>query len=517
MELLDVVEGQTMQLNPVQGFVPNGKIEEFIHSIGHDEKKWIYILPAANSLGKTAAAIAVLVNIIYGSQNEWFTGPRFEKWEYPKKFWYISEQSTLKDLVCGTDLRVESEISKWFPKGRYDFVKAGYDYYSRLTTDTGWVGTFKTFDMDPSKFESDKIGVAIFDEPPPEPILNSVIARLTLGGIIIMPMTPLYSAGWVLDRLVDKAGPESHIFVLYGDIEDNCKEHGVRGRLSHDQIQRIIAEYDPEEVEARAHGRFMHLIGLVYKGIHPSKHRHNFEPDYFTQKDEKFKIYCVMDPHDAKPPLIGWFAVDQYEHAFAVDEYPSKPEFPPFHLIKNFNLTTEDICHVIREHEQLNGWDPRKIVRVMDPNFGNKKQQSVGMTVKQQVYQIGRKMGYPLRFSTNVLDDLIAGHKVVRDYLKLTPENDARFQVGMKCENLWYQLTHYARRPIDPRRAEIDGPTERVAMKFKDGADVIRYFFVTLKPPRPVRKTERPQLPEHYAAYSGDATEEGGWRDPFSV
>lgn len=520
-KLLEVAEEQALELNPAQGFIPNGKIEELIHAIGHDEKKWIFVLPAANSLGKTAASIATLVNVIWGPQNEWFSGPRFEAWPYPKKFWYISEQSTLKDLVCGTDLKSESEISKWFPKGKYSFAKAGYEYFSRLTTDNGWVGTFKTFDMDPKKFESDKIGIAIFDEPPPEPIMNSVLARLTLGGIIIMPMTPLYSAAWVLDRFVDKATEDSHIFVLYGGIEDNCKQHGVRGRLDHEQIMRIVAEYDVDEREAREHGTFMHLIGLVYKGLHPSLHRHALEPEEFTNTGEnpKYRIYCVMDPHDAKPPMIGWFAVDQWENAWAIDEFPNRPEYPPFHQIKNFSLTTEDICRIIMDREREHGWDPKLIVRVMDPNFGAKKQQSVGLTVQQHVYRIGKKLGYPLRFTTNVLDDLVAGHKTVRDFLKVTPDNTVRFRVGMRCENIWYQLTHYARRPIDARRQEIDGPTERVAMKFKDGADVVRYFLVAFKPPRPLRKKEpKSDIPEHYHLYGQVDEEDGGdWRDPHHV
>ena len=486
--------------NPLKYFIPNGKIEEVVRAIGDHkaEKRWVFVMPAANSVGKTAAAVAVLGNIIWGPQNKYFDHPEFRDWTYPKKFWYISEHSTLKDFVCGVDESIEgSEIRKWFPPGRYQFTKGGLEFFSRLTTDNGWTGSFKTYDQDMKQFESDKIGVAIFDEPPPEQVFNAVVARLTLGGIIIMPMTPLTHSAWVKDRLIDNAGPGTGIFVLYADIESNCKEHGIRGRLDHEQIQRIIDQYDEEEREARAHGRFAHMTGLVYKSLHPSIHRHERQPAEFTQ--DTHRIYCIQDPHDRRPPIIAWVAVDQYDNTWVVDEFPDH-RMKPFHLVKDFTMTTRDVARIIMEKEQANGWsNPGAIKRVMDPNFGRKQIQAVGKTVQELFAAIGREMGYPLSFDTNVNDNIEAGHRIVKDFMYVNADGDTRFRVGVNCPNVWYQLTHYTYVDRTGKRADIDGPGNKVAQKFKDGADVIRYFFAFFRPPLITRASDGP--PRTYSEY----------------
>jgi hypothetical protein len=291
-------------------------------------------------------------------------------------------------------------------------------------------------------------------------------------------MTPLTNSAWTLDRLVNNASKQSDIFVLYADIEENCKTHGIRGRLDHAQIERIISLYDPEEIEARAHGKFTHLSGLVYKNIHPSVHRHNLPPEHFNQSE--FQIFNVVDPHDARPPFVGWFAVNKFKNAWAVDEYPNEM----FHLIRNYNLTTPEICKIIKEREIANGWDGKKITRIMDPNFGNKPIQAVGKTTAEYFAACGRDIDYLLWYSTNVNDDLFAGHRMVRDWLDVNPDGDTRFKIGENCPNIWYQLTHYSRNERKGRALEIHGPGENVSEKFKDGADVVRYFFMALSPPK---------------------------------
>lgn len=467
------------KLNPLKYFVPTGKQEELIQSVGQDTRKWIFILPAANSSGKSATVLNILGNIIFGSQSEWFNFPRFTSaWKHPKKFWYISETSVLKTFVCGMDEGAESEIKKWFPKGRYTMTKAGYDYFSQMVTDNGWSGAFKTYEQDAKQFEGEKIGVAVFDEPPPETIFNAVLARMTLGGIIMMPMTPLSHSAWTLDRLVNKASEDSDIFVLNADIESACKTHGVRGYLEHSQIERILSQYDPEEVEARAHGRYTHLRGIVYKSIHPSLHRHNIPAAQFTQ--DKYQIYQVVDPHDSRPPFVSWFAVNPYEETFAIAEYPEEP----FHTMKNFKLTTKEVIEKLKMIEQENGWDASKIIRVMDPNFGNKQNQTVGKTTAEWWAHIGRELTYPIYYTTNINDDLKAGHTAVRELLALTRDGEAKFKVGMNCPNIWLSLNRYAYLPRTGKSLEAHGEGEKVAEKFKDGADTVRYFKMYFWTPR---------------------------------
>ena len=464
--------------NPLKYYVPNGKIEEVINEVGDNLNKWIYILAAANKVGKTSGAINILGNIIFGPQSKWFDKERFRNWTHPKKFWYVSEHETLKNVVTGVD-GVNGEIIKWFPKGRYTLTKGGRDFYSSIVTDTGWTGTFMTYDQDISQFESDNCGLILLDEPPPRPIYSACLARLLFGGgIVLMPMTPLGASAWVFDDLIPRATPESHIYVLYADVESNCKLCGVRGQIDHENIQKIIGEYSDEERDARAHGTSTHLKGLVYKGIHPSTNRHNKPPHEFTQ--DKFLIYNVVDPHDARPPFIGWFAVDQWGVAWAIDEYPNEE----FHKIKSFNKTTLEVCTIIKKREQDNGWDGSKIQRVMDPNFGAQKQQTVGMTTRDYFDKCGKDIEWPLWYSLDVNDSLADGHRLVRDYFAISADGNTKMRIGENCPNLWYQATHYSYYERTGKALEIHGSGDRVAEKFKDGADVIRYFIQALRLPQ---------------------------------
>lgn len=503
LELAESIIELAKQQNPLSFFVPNGAIEKLISSVGSNDRKWIFVLPAANSVGKSAAVINILGNIIWGPQSRWFEKERFSIWGHPKVFWYMSEHDLLKQFVCGIDSNSPSEIRKWFPQRRYEFKKASRDFYSELTTDTGWQGSFKTYDQDVKQFEAAKIGVAVFDEPPPELIFNAVLARLTMGGIILMPMTPLTHSAWTLDRLVNKATQESDVYVLYAGIEENCRQHGVRGILEHEQIERIVSQYDPDEVEARAHGKYAHLSGLVYKMLHPDLHRHSEDPGSFGQ--DKHRIYCICDPHDAKPPLLGWAAVDQFGHGKFVYEFPNAElGHKPFHQIKNWGMTTEEVCQEIKEIEKGFGWDPKHITRVMDPNFGNKHEATWGRTVKEQFAFYGRQIEWPLRFNTKVNDGIAAGHRAVRDLLTPNADGIARLKFGMQCQNIWYDMTHYQYDPRTGKSLERHGEGEKVAMRYKDGADLVRYLamFLRAKKVEPEEEEELTWFEQVYPQYA---------------
>ncbi len=510
--------------NPAKFFEPNGEIEKVARAVGEMEHKKIFLLSAANSLGKTAFEIVCLANLIWRYeeiQNEYFSGLRYcGRWPYPKKFWYISDTATLKEFVCGTDENVStenSEVRKWFPRNRYTFTKNGLDYYSRLTTDNGWTGSFKTYEQAVSQFESDKIGVLIFDEPPPKDIFKACMARLTLGGIVIMGMTPLAKSAWVADDLLPQATEDGPVFVLYGDIEGNCKQDGIRGRLDHDYIHGFLAkQYDDDEREARLHGIFTHFSGLVFKGLRIELHHPVVpEEEKFNQKD--YRIIQVVDPHDAYPPFSQWYAVDRLLHVQSVDEYPRVGESGGqyFHQIKGFSKTTKEVCQEFRRIEQENGWDGSQILRVMDPNFGNSPKQTVGMKLHQFYAKCGREIGYPfLRYRVNVNDSLEAGHALIKEWLKPTPDGEVRFTITNRTPNLWYHFTHYTFKLRTGKRVEEDGQGEDVTQRFKAGIDVTRYLFMFLRGPK--AEEMAPRKLEWYEEVYGQ-TPEYDILDPFSV
>lgn len=106
------------------------------------------------------------------------------------------------------------------------------------------------------------------------------------------------------------------IDVLFAEIEDNCIEHGIRGILKHSDIQRMLAEYDEDELQPRAFGKFQHLSGLVFKSW--DRKIHVIEP--FQIKDKEFLMYMALDTHPRNPDAVSYIAVNQKGIKIIVDE-----------------------------------------------------------------------------------------------------------------------------------------------------------------------------------------------------
>lgn len=106
------------------------------------------------------------------------------------------------------------------------------------------------------------------------------------------------------------------IGLIEATIEDNCKDHGVRGILDHNDILRMVLEYNDEDKQARVFGRFQHLTGLVYKMF--SRKIHVIKPFAID-----YKNYCVierLDVHGRNPDAVSWVAIDRDGKKYIVDE-----------------------------------------------------------------------------------------------------------------------------------------------------------------------------------------------------
>lgn len=114
----------------------------------------------------------------------------------------------------------------------------------------------------------------------------------------------------------DYSSIQRKVAVVHADIEANCKQHGVRGILEHADIERMIAEYDEEDKQARIYGKFQHLTGLVYKTF--SRRIHVIKPFDINRTD--FAVYERFDPHPRNPDAVGWYAVNRWGQKFIIDE-----------------------------------------------------------------------------------------------------------------------------------------------------------------------------------------------------
>lgn len=305
-------------------YIPNGKCEQFINTVGSGE--WfITLFSAANGVGKTQAGANVVAHFLFGEQsdNEWFKARLFKNWPYTKRGRIVSDPGNLNSIVAA--------LGKWFPAGEYTATKGKKDYLSQWRTKDGWIFDIMSYEQDAKEFEGETLGWVWFDEPPTEAIYKACIARLRMGGVMFITATMLKGSAWLYDKLVvgevEVEGVNGEkitrkVANIEADVEAACIQHGTRGHLEHEQINAMVAEYDPDEREARVHGRFQHLTGLVYKQF---KRKVHVIPAFDINMAD-WVVYEALDPHPRNPDAVVWIAVDRYGTCVVCNELYAKPK-----------------------------------------------------------------------------------------------------------------------------------------------------------------------------------------------
>lgn len=346
---------------------------------------------AANGVGKSCAGANILANIIFGPQNEYFDLPLFQEFPYPKRGRIISDPTTIKEKII-------PELRKWFPvnestklpDANFSEAKEGKSYVCKIETNTGWVIDVMSTEQDPKEFESADIGFVWADEPIPEDIFHATIARARLGMIFVLTYTPLFKAGW-LKRWMDDHTDGEYADYVEAAMEDNCKIHGVRGILEHKNIVRIANALPEDEVEARAWGKFGHLIGRVHKLF--KRKIHVIKP--FPIDPQKFTTYKALDPHPRAPDHVLYMSVDKNGTKYITGEIISEG------LVKELYARSRAFEEVM--HYRMEG-------RLIDPSAYNDDQHREDPSVGSQLFDLGESY-------TKGSKDLMAGIKRTNDAL----------------------------------------------------------------------------------------------------
>lgn len=427
-------------------FTPNGPQHRFVTLVGA-KQPYVGIFSAANGVGKTTLAVNVLANIIFGPQNRYFDHPIFRTWPHPKRFRYITDPKLVEEIGP-----FHSEIKKWWPRGQYTAIKGGKSYYSQYKAN-GFIVDVMSYDQSLEQFEGTTLGGVFFDEPPVRQIWNASLARLRMGGIALVFMTPLTGAGWFFDEVV----PRHQDQVIYADIEENCKQHAQNGQLEHENIQRMLAEMDPEEVEARAHGKAMYLQGLVFKSFDPRVHLlsdHMLVP-------HGAQVWQVVDPHGDKPFACIWGFCDNSGSLFQVDEWPNED----FYRMHGCTLGITDYKRIFATKEQ--GWNVTK--RIMDRHFSEVRTVHTRKTLREEFASVG--LNYDLSYHGGV-EEVDVGIVKVREFLSYNTAkpmdslNRPHYYVSPKCVNT---IKGFQRWSIDPKTGDYRD-------QFKDYMDCVRYW-----------------------------------------
>ncbi|HNC58482.1 MAG TPA: terminase family protein [Leptospiraceae bacterium] len=430
-------------------FVPNGKQEQAIRMF---DKNMVSIFSGGNGAGKTYLMVNVMANIIWGPQTEWFESDLFKSWRFPKRLRIGTESGNVKETGA-----VDLAIKEWWPKGRYQGIKGGLPYISQYVTDNGWVIDKMSYEQDTKEWESATLGGIFFDEPPPKDKYMASVARLRKGGVLGIFMTPLTQSAWIMDELIDSHTNQCGL--VYADMEDNCKTHGIRGTLEHSHIENMIKNMDPDEIDARVHGKAMHLSSVILGKAF--KREFHIAPENKTMPAGAQR-FMVVDPARGKPWAIGWGWVDIRGQIVFDKEYPEADWL----RCRESALSIKDYADIIRRDEFENG---PVAYRIIDRHFANSRN-DYGTTLKQDLEE---KFGLEFMDSYNCENEVDVGIQKMKDYLKFKddrPMDSVNFpllQVKSNCRNIIRSLERWSRDPISLKPDALS--------PYKDHFDVVRY------------------------------------------
>ncbi len=444
----------TKENEAIRFFQPNGGQQKFIDLVAKDGA-FIVVNGSGNGGGKTYLIAAILAALMWPDiAPPCFSAPIFKNWPHPKRARIVSTPKELEEIGA-----LQVAIQELFPKGRYEALKKGKSFPSQFVTDTGWILDTFSYEQDKTEMAGPTLGLIVWNEPMPQNLWPEGLARLRKGGLSLVAMTSLTDNPWVVDGILGRADGHS-VRVMYSDVEENCREHGVNGTLDHAQIEKILAQYDPDEREARKTGKPLSLSGRIYKTFDRSVHVKEFDvPNAGVSHG------MTVDPAIGKPLAIAWRFVDQSGIVHYYDEYP---DFE-FQGAKDSNLDVAAYVAIIKAKEEGKTMD----TRILDRHFGNQRRTLGGKTLKQEFDEAG--LEFSDSYAMEPAAEVEAGILKVKSYLKYDASkpidslNTPKVVIHPRCKNLIAAFERWSRNPNTLKPAE----------QYKDFMDVVRYDLMT--------------------------------------
>lgn len=314
---------------------------------------------------------------------------------------------------------------------------------------------FMSAESDLEKFAGTSRDFIWFDEEPPQPVFTENRARtIDRAGSVWLTMTPIEGQNWSYEQIYlpgkgEEVAKDPDTDVVEVDMAENPY-------LDPTEVARFVASLSDEEREARVHGRYVALGGLVYRGFDLD---HHVVPPRLPPAD--WPVYASMDHGLANPTAWLWHAVGPGGQVLTFHEHFLAETTVDHHaaMVKVFEA---GLGRVIEQ-------------RVGDPSIAN-RQQANGMAVSiQQEYM---RHGLSIWLGNN---DVEAGINRVRRYLQVPLDGgDPRWQVTSDCPNLIRELRRYRWRTFLSRRMRDRANAFETPLKKDDhAADALRYFLMS--------------------------------------
>lgn len=456
-----------VEKDPLLYYVPTGANEKYINTVANSTKDSnipVVLSTYANGTGKTNSTIQIILNIILGPQNGWFDYELFRNFPFPKRVWYISNAEALKAKIIPEFER----LLKSRP-GICNFHKDGYPYTSRITFENNWAIYFKTYDQDPSTFESLRLGIIAFDEPAPEVIWNACKGRVDLGCLLLLPMTPLGCEPYILDEinLAAERGDKGY-FHLTADKYSACKERGVRGYLDSRTVDEAMARLSEEEKQARGYGEFTYFSQMILPGLSPKLHFVDPE-DYPLQTN--YLYYVSVNPHEGREtPVIFGCKTPEGRHII-FDELPFDKTRHLWDMTSS--PTVKEVSANIKFLEEKYNIRP---TRIIDKYMGRQRRGGEGKNLIDKYAEEG--LSFIESYSSSSKEGEIAfGHDKMSQLLKILPDGKPGLVIWNTCYHTWDGLSHYIRKRLTTKAgSDLPARAGKIVEKYKLIVDCVRYF-----------------------------------------
>ena len=377
------------------------------------------------------------------------------------------------DFTNGIEKVILPEFKRWCPKHLIEH----YDVESRtMYLTNGSTVEFMSYDQDVEKFESASRHWIHFDEEPPQDIYKANRMRLMdTRGDMWFTMTPTKGLTWVYNEIYEQADINPNIRIWLFDSLKNPY-------LEKEEVEEIIKGLDEQEVEARIHGKFVQLSGLIYREYNPNIH---YIPSFPIPSH--WVSVCAIDPHPRISTVVLYLAVCPPQqfimecHKYNInipDNMGGEDIYIVYDEIYNMeSLLIGDMCRLMKAKEG----DHYILYRLIDDS-ANTPNPIVGNNIKEEFEKFGIR---------TLLADKDVANRIWRVRERL---QDNRLFIQRSCSNTEWELRHYAWDEYKIGKDYKD-PKEKPRKKRDHAMDCLGYICVSnpkYEPPqlyRPARKT----------------------------
>ena len=415
-------------------YEPNPKLGPFHQSLATTRAIF-----GGNRSGKTTCGGIEFLFHVTGIYPEWY--PKEARYSGPVKGRIIA-----KDFGKGVGEVIIPFLEEWLDMSLVKRkVRNPIGIAVKWELKNGSVFDILTHEQDVEQFEGWKGHIAWFDEPPPRDRYVATLRGLVdFRGRSWLTLTPL-TQPWIYDDIYTAADGK-RIFVVTTDIRDNP-------HLGEEAILEFEASLTEEEKEARLHGKFLHLTGLVYKEF--DQGIHICEP---PKVQEGWTRYMAVDPHDRTPTAVLWLAVTPQEDMFVYDELWLE------------GMDIEQIAHMIHVQEG----ELRARIRMIDPHNDKDNQIMGGFNIRKELAKHGV-------FCERANSDPILGKSRIRQSLRtlyspLTKTEAPQLRISRLCQHTIYEFQHYIWDDYRRNKEEY-GLKEQVKKKNDHFMDCLRYIY----------------------------------------